>query len=1150
MEIFFDISKREDSDIYPVVSDSYSYLLSKISNYNSRLLFIANDDTDLNIIAKQLQFFKPKSQVITLSNWDCMPYDKVSPNIINLTQRIGALYKLSTLKEDATDIILLVNLSSLIQRLPPKSLLPGLSKKITVGEIVKRGEFLSLLQQLSFRRVEVATEPGDFAVRGDIIDIVVKSNVGWRLDFFGNKVEKIRTFDPISQISNGTEQKIHILPSSEVILNKDTINNFCLKFKDNFGIGSTDHPLYEAIEWGRKYSGMEHYLSCFYEELSDIFDYFLPTQVICENDFSSQLDNLYSSIRSHYKRRQDLLADGFQDEVIYYPLEPNKLWMTKAEIDVDLKKYKTANLYEYTIDSVNGIELDMKRTDNFEALSKLKNISAFDLFKKYRDSTKHKVIIACNSEGSSQRIKGILENYNIHWYLVNGFENYKKVSGKTVGVCVLPMEHGYTYDDFSFVAENDLLGKKIIRKKSNKTLELLMSEINNLQIGEYVVHQKHGIGLFSGLETISAAGVMHDCIKIIYDDDDVLYIPVENLDLLTRYGGSESNVSLDRLGSNVWSNRKSKLKEKLKEIAAHLIKTAALRASREGEYLKSIPEVYEEFCLGFPYMETEDQQNSIDAVLEDLASGKQMDRLVCGDVGFGKTEVAMRAAFVVTHPDKNVKKQVAIIAPTTLLARQHYHSFLKRFAGFSVQIRQLSRLVSAKEVKLTKAGLKDGSIDIVIGTHSLLADDIEFKDLGLLVVDEEQRFGVLQKEKIKKIQKQLHVLTLSATPIPRTLQMSLTGVRDLSIIATPPIDRQVVKTYIMNYDSVVIREAILREFYRGGQIFFVCPRISDINEILPKLVELVPEIKIVVAHGKMSPASLEKIMTDFYNKKFNLLLSTSIIESGIDISEANTIIIHRADKFGLSALYQLRGRVGRSNVKAFSYLLLPNKKLSKLSATRLEVMQTLDTLGAGFTVASHDMDIRGFGNLVGDEQSGHIKEVGLELYQQMLQDAILSLKNPSKEDLDIEDEDYSPQINLGLPVLLPEEYIEDLNLRLSLYRSLAGFKALDEVENFAIEIIDRFGDYPKEVEYLLSVIKLKIKAKKINIEKIDAGPKAITFAFKDNKCLHPDELLDFITKNMIFIKLRSDQKLLINKEFTDIKLKIKFIDELLDKLDF
>ncbi len=1150
MKIFTDLSSRNNVEIYPVVEDSYSYLLSQLALHNKRLMFIANDDAKLSIIARQIEFFNPQIKVIILPSWDSMPYDRISPNISNLIQRLDSLCQLSRLNEESNNAILLVGVNSLIQRLIPKSLLVDLSRNIKVGDNIKRTEFITLLQLLSFRRVEVASEPGDFAVRGDIIDIVENNDQGWRLDFFGDNLEKIRIFDPTTQISNGQCQSIHLHPSSEIILNSQTIANFCINFQKNFGINATENPLYTAVEERRRYPGIENYLPCFYEGLSDIFDYFAPTQIVCQNNFANELTKSFNIIENHYQKRQELLINRFHDEVVYYPVKPKELWLSESEISAKLKNYKIVNCNEFSIDYSNGVELELRKIDNFELISRSKNISAFDLFKKYRDNNKRKLIIACNSEGSKQRIKNILENYNIHWYNLDNFAEYKQISGKTVGICILPLGHGYSFDNFAIIAEQDLLGQKIIRKKDNKTLENLLAEINNLQIGEYIVHQQHGIGLFSGLETIVAAGVRHDCIKIIYDEGDILYIPVENLELLSRYGSSEDEVRLDKLGGIAWKNRKARLKEKLKEIAAELIKTAALRASREGEYLVAIPGAYEEFCARFPYMETDDQQNSINDVLEDLSSGRPMDRLVCGDVGFGKTEVAMRAAFIATHPEQNVKKQVAIIVPTTLLARQHYYSFFKRFSGFPVQIRQLSRLSSAKDAKLTKAGLKDGSIDIVIGTHALLAKDIEFKDLGLLIVDEEQRFGVVQKEKLKKMQDNVHILTLSATPIPRTLQMSLTGVKDLSIIASPPVDRQVVKTYIMNYDSVVIREAILREFYRGGQIFFVCPRISDINEILPKLTDLVPEIKVVVAHGQMSPNALEEIMSDFYNKKFHLLLSTSIVESGIDIAEANTMIIHRADKFGLSALYQLRGRVGRSNVKAFSYLLLPNKKLTKLATARLEVMQTLDTLGAGFTVASHDMDIRGFGNLVGDEQSGHIREVGLELYQQMLQDAIFSLKNPSKKEMELEQDDYSPQINLGLPVLLPEDYIADLNLRLSLYRNLANLKTLEEVDSFASQMIDRFGKYPEEVEYLLAVIKLKLKAKKINVDKIDAGPKAITFAFKDNKCLYPEKLLEFISNNQILIKLRPDQKLLISQEFVDVKQKIQFIEGLLEKLDF
>ncbi len=1144
MTIFNQVIDKRISGIYPVYKEANAFIISKLAEKIDKILFIANDDTVLEELAKQINFFAPDLKVVIFPSWDCLAYDKVSPNIQNLARRIEAL---DEILENKDKLIVVGSISSIYQYLPPKSLIPSFTKKILKGDSLIRDQFIQFLIQLSFRRVEVATEPGDFAVRGDIIDIVASPEEGWRIDFFGNLVEKIRIFDPLTQMTVKEVSHIKIMPSNEVIFNEKTIECFRKKFIEHFDEFSSDHPMFQAVVSGRKYPGMEHYLPFFYEKLDDIFSYFSPSYIVLDSEHQSYLDRFFQSIEENYEARRNQLTHRFQDEVIYYPLDPSLLWLNKNQLE--LRSENKIYLANFIPDNKNGIEISLKKVDNFELQAQSKKLSSFDLFKKYRDSNKSKTIIACYSEGSLNRVKSLLDNYNIHWFVIESFLDYKKISGKSVGLAIFPLKHGFTYDDFTIISEQDLLGEKIVRKKSKYSIEKLFEEINNIQVGEFVVHQKHGIGIFSGLETVSAGGIEHDCLKLIYADGDILYIPVENLDLLTRYGGDEENVRLDKLGGSAWHNRKEKLKQKLKEIAAQLINTAALRAKKEGEVLAPVAGSYEEFCKRFSYIETEDQYRSIKEVEEDLASGRPMDRLVCGDVGFGKTEVAMRAAFIATNPEKNIKQQVAVIVPTTLLARQHYNSFFKRFAGFNVTVKQYSRLVNSKELKKTKESLKEGNIDIVIGTHALLSKDIEFKNLGLLIVDEEQKFGVIQKERLKNLQENVHILTLSATPIPRTLQMSLTGVRDLSIIATPPIDRQVVKTYTMPYDSVVIREAIMREFYRGGQIFFVCPRISDISELLPKLKELVPEIKIVVAHGQMPPSSIEEIMTDFYNKKFHLLLSTSIIESGIDIAEANTMIVYRADRFGLSALYQLRGRVGRSNIKAYSYFLLPNHKLSKIAMARLEVMQTIDSLGAGFTVASHDMDIRGFGNLVGDEQSGHIKDVGLELYQQMLQEAIMAIKNPDTKDKDFEEE-YSPQINLGIPVIIPDEYIEDLNLRLTLYRKLASFKKEQEIDQFAIEMIDRFGLYPKEVEYLIEVLKLKLAAKLVNVEKIDAGPKAITFTFKDNKCLKPEQMMEFVMRNQNYLKIRPDQKLLISKEFNNLDLKIKYIKELLLKLAF
>lgn len=1136
---FSQINKQQKAQIYPVNADSYSFVISNLTS--DKIMFIASDEAKLAAIEEQIKFFSPNVNIIVFPSWDCAYYDKISPNIAVLTQRIAAMNQML----EAKKAILLTSAKAIIQKLPPKDLIPEFCKTIKKNDNIARDELLTLLIALSFRRVEVASEPGDFAVRGGIIDIVSKPDLGYRIDFFGSKVEKIRSFDLVTQTSIIELAEIKLLPSSEVVLTPETIKCFEAKFIQEFGDLAADSPLYQAISSGRKYPGMEHYLPCFYNNLADIFDYFQPDQILYDHEIIHEFAEEFKQIKEYYQERKDLLVSRFKDELLYYPLEPEQLWLEFSDLEENLNKYKQIKSHQFSLDQTQGIDLEIKISENFDLSASNKNISAFDLFKKYRDECKKKIVVACMSEGSLQRISSILENYNIHCYRLSKFADYKNISGKTVGIAILPIEHGFNVADFAIVSEQDLLGEKIIRKKSKKTLENILEEISNLQIGEYVVHQKHGIGLFSGLETISAAGINHDCLKINYDGGDILYLPVENLDLISRYGSSDEQVRLDKLGGVAWQHRREKLKEKLKIIAADLIKTAAIRASREADKLSANAHIYEEFCARFHYVETDDQLNSIKDVEADLASGVPMDRLVCGDVGFGKTEVAMRAAFIASYPEHGHKKQVAIIVPTTLLARQHYQGFYKRFAGFNLRIAQISRLVSAKEIKAVKQGLKDGSVDIVIGTHALLAKDVEFKNLGLLVVDEEHRFGVTQKEKLKKLQENVHILTLSATPIPRTLQMSLTGVRDLSIIATPPIDRQVVKTYIMNYDSVVIREAIVREFYRGGQIFFVCPRISDIEEILPKLKELVPEIKIVVAHGQMSPANLEEIMADFYSKKFHLLLSTTIIESGIDIPEANTIFIHRADKLGLAALYQLRGRVGRSNIKAFAYLLLPTHRLSKLAVSRLEVMQTLDTLGAGFTVASHDMDIRGFGNLVGDEQSGHIKEVGLELYQHMLNEAIMGIKE-NREKIDNE---FSPQININLPIMLPDTYIADLNLRLNIYRHLAMLKTEDEVDAYAMEMIDRFGIYPQEVEYLLIVIKLKQKAKRVNVEKIDIGAKAITFSFRDNQCKEPDKLFELVEQNKLFIRIRPDHKLLISKEFKDSKEQLKFIDQLLNSLN-
>jgi transcription-repair coupling factor (superfamily II helicase) len=703
-----------------------------------------------------------------------------------------------------------------------------------------------------------------------------------------------------------------------------------------------------------------------------------------------------------------------------------------------------------------------------------------------------------------------------------------------VALAVLGLESGFETADAAVISEQDILGDRLVRpRRAGRKPENFIAEATSLAAGDLVVHVDHGIGRFVGLRAIEAAGAPHDCLEIHYAGGDKLFLPVENIELLSRYGSEQTGVELDRLGGGAWQARKARMKSRIREIAGELIKIAAARLLREAPKLTVEPGPYDEFCAGFPYEETDDQQAAIDAVLKELASGRPMDRLICGDVGFGKTEVALRAAFVAAMNGT----QVAVIVPTTLLARQHTKTFTERFHGFPIKIAQASRLVSAKELAEVRKGLADGQIDIVIGTHALLGKTTKFKDLGLVIVDEEQHFGVSHKEKLKQLRAEVHVLTLTATPIPRTLQLALTGVRDLSIIASPPIDRLAVRTFVSPFDPLIVREALLRERYRGGQAFYVAPRIEDLAGAKEFLDKHVPEMRVAVAHGQMPANVLDDIMSAFYDGKYDLLLSTTIIESGLDIPSANTLIVHRADRFGLSQLYQLRGRVGRSKVRAYALFTLPaERKITAQAERRLKVLQSLDTLGAGFQLASHDLDIRGAGNLLGDEQSGHIKEVGYELYQQMLEEAVASLKAGITGPVA---DKWSPQITIGTPVMIPEGYIADLPVRLGLYRRLSEIEEEREIEAIGAEMADRFGPLPEEVEHLLQIVAIKSLCRRANVEKIDAGPKGAVLAFRDNSFANPEGLIAYIREQGRDARVRPDMKVVFFDEWTKPEQRLK-----------
>jgi len=690
------------------------------------------------------------------------------------------------------------------------------------------------------------------------------------------------------------------------------------------------------------------------------------------------------------------------------------------------------------------------------------------------------------------------------------------------------LEAGFETADVAIIGEQDILGDRLVRPHQKRRASNYLSDVTALAEGDLVVHIDHGIARFNGLKTIEALGAPHDCLELLYAGGDRVYLPVENIELLSRYGSEDANAQLDKLGGVAWQARKARMKKRIREMAAALIKVAAARATKEAPVLAPTDGAYDEFAARFPYDETEDQQTAIDTTLGDLAAGRPMDRLICGDVGFGKTEVALRAAFVAVMGGK----QVAVVVPTTLLCRQHFKTFSTRFAGLPVKVAQASRLVGTKDLAAAKAGIADGTVDVIVGTHALLGKGVSFRDLGLLVVDEEQHFGVKHKERLKELKSDVHVLTLSATPIPRTLQLALTGVRELSLITTPPIDRLAVRTFISPFDGLVVREALLRERYRGGQSFYVCPRISDLAERRAFLAEHVPEVKVAMANGQMGAGELEDVMTAFYDGAYDVLLSTSIVESGLDIPTANTLIVHRSERFGLAQLYQLRGRVGRSKQRAYALFTVPaDRSLTAQAERRLKVLQSLDTLGAGFQLASHDLDIRGAGNLLGEEQSGHIKEVGYELYQQMLEEAVASLKSGG----DVADEGkWSPQITVGTAVMIPETYVADLQLRLALYKRLADLEDQASIEAFAAELIDRFGSLPDEVVHLLEIVAIKALCRKANVAKVDVGPKGAVIAFRDNVFPNPTGLIRWIGDRKTDARVRPDQTVVFIRDWDGV----------------
>ena len=954
------------------------------------------------------------------------------------------------------------------------------------------------------------------------------------MDFFGDTLDGIRQFDPATQRTVKSLETVDLSPVSEVILDEASIRRFRQNYRIEFGAAGTDDPLYEAISAGRKHQGVEHWLPFFHDQMDTLFDYLPDATVILDDQSTPARLARWDTIADQYDARKTAFTQKGRLDTVYKPAPPELLYLNDAAWQDALAEHRQVALSVLPQPTgLNALDAGARLGRNFaperqnEALSLFGAVS--DHIKKM-GATKP-VVITSYSSGARERLSGLLQDEG-HGEL-REIRNVKDLRGAGTYLAVSQLEHGFETEDLIVITEQDILGDRLVRNtKKRKRADNFLTETQSLSPGDLVVHVDHGVGRFKALEIISAAGADHECLLLEYAENSKLYLPVENIELLSRYGHDEG--LLDRLGGGAWQAKKARLKERIREMAEKLIRVAAERALRKAPLVDPPLGMWDSFCARFPYQETDDQLNAISDVIEDLGTGRPMDRLICGDVGFGKTEVAMRAAFVAACSGL----QVAVVAPTTLLARQHAKSFAERFRGFPLEIRQLSRFVTTKEANTTRDAVARGTVDIVIGTHAVLSDQVRFKNLGLLIIDEEQRFGVGHKEKLKQLRSDVHVLTLTATPIPRTLQLSLTGVRDLSIIGTPPIDRLAIRTYVSEFDTITLREALLREHYRGGQSFFVVPRIQDIPDMEAFLREHVPEVSVVVGHGQMPAGELDDKMNAFYDGKYDVLLATTIVESGLDIPTANTMIIYRADMFGLSQLYQIRGRVGRSKTRAFAYLTTkPRAKLTPTAEKRLRVLGSLDSLGAGFTLASQDLDIRGAGNLLGEEQSGQMRDVGYELYQQMLEDAIAKIRSGETE-ANLDNDQWAPQINLGVSVLIPAAYVPDLDVRLGLYRRLSSLATKVELEGFAAELIDRFGPLPKEVNTLMLIVRIKAMCRKAGIAKLDGGPKGATIEFHNDKFASPGGLVAFLEDQRGLAKIR-DNKVVVRRDWGRTSDKIK-----------
>ena len=1107
---------------------------------NGPMLVLANDPRHADQLEAETRWFAGADLPIRhFVEWETLPWDNFSPHQDIVSQRLEVLGTFATSERG----IVIASSQALLQRLPPVDYVSARSLTLAVGQTLDRQAFVEALAACGYLRVPQVEEHGELAVRGSLIDLFpMGSSQPIRIDFFDDEIESLRYFDAETQISGDKVESIRVLPAREVPLDATDIRDFRHRYRERFEGRPSDSRVYRDVSDGIAHGGIEYYLPLFFEGTANLLEYLPATSlVMAPDDLPAVLDLAWRDIEERYglcslDRERPILDPA---ETFYSPTD------LAARLDgFPLIDYSNRSIAESesTINLATKLPPALRIESRFEdaAQSLMSFLASFD----------GRALFTADSPGRRETVFDLLTGRAEDVARFDDWEAFLS-SHRRIGVAVAPIEDGIILTDqrLAIISEHQLFGdrprQKSRRRRAERDPETIIRQLNDLESGSPVVHEAYGIGRYLGLVTLSAGGVEGEFLQLEYADGDKLYVPVNALDLISRYtGASPENAPLHRLGSDQWAKAKKKAINRIRDVAAELLDVYARRAARPGHRFSWPETEYQSFEAGFPFEPTEDQDRTISEVLSDLAGDKPMDRVVCGDVGFGKTEVALRATFAAVHGGK----QVAILVPTTLLAQQHGQTFRDRFADWPVRIEVLSRFCSAREAKEIVAGMRSGKVDVVIGTHRLLQHTMDFKDVGLVIVDEEHRFGVRHKEAIKSLRSEVDVLTLTATPIPRTLNMSLGGLREMSLITTPPAERLSVKTFVSEWNDVVIREACLREIKRGGQVYFIHNRVEDIGAVEERLQALVPEANIRIGHGQMPERELEQVMLDFYHRRFNVLLCTTIVESGIDVPTANTIIINRADRFGLAQLHQLRGRVGRSHHRAYAYLIAPPRAAMTADAVkRLDAIDSLEDLGSGFTLATHDLEIRGAGELLGDTQSGQIQEIGFSLYTELLGRAVKALKQGKIADLD-KPLNAGVEMNLHLPALLPEDYVPDVHLRLMLYKRIASAQSESELRDLQVELIDRFGLLPEPARNHLRLAALKLRAVALGIEKIDASDNGGFLVFGEETRTDPVALVQLVQNHGQTYRLSGAHRLQFRQDLSDFTTRFVEVEKLLDTL--